>query len=122
MWKSQEAAAVPTLILDPCALLLRTPVTAENGLVYWDLQWNIPPGWARYFHPWVRKDDSVTAGVPLPCCQRDLMKDTVPGMEQLSLEGDRMAVLSGPLALRSRPHAWDRAAPLGQNIEYAQPG
>ena len=37
--------------MDQCTLLLRTPSLSATGkgVIYWNLQWDIRPGWVSYF-------------------------------------------------------------------------
>ena len=52
-----------TLTMDQWAVLLRTvsPIKPGKGIIYWDLQWDIPPGWVSYSAPLVE-------GKPLNLC------------------------------------------------------
>lgn len=36
-----------------CTMLLRTPSPIMSGksTIYWNLQWNVPPGWVSFFTP-----------------------------------------------------------------------
>ena len=53
VWKSRETVMILTLTMDQCAVLLRTPspIIPGKGVIYWNLQWDIPPGWVSYFTP-----------------------------------------------------------------------
>lgn len=72
LWKSWETATVPTLTLDQWAMLLRTqsPITPWKGSIYWNLHWDIPPGWVNCF---VVRNYSVSTGISLSCCKPDLL-------------------------------------------------
>lgn len=53
VWKLRGNAIALTLTRDQCAMLLRTPspITPGKGVIYWSLQWDIPPGWVSDFTP-----------------------------------------------------------------------
>lgn len=44
LWKSLETAIAPTLTVDQCVVLLRTPSSIKpgKGVIYWNLQWDVP--------------------------------------------------------------------------------
>ena len=53
VWKSPETAIALTLTMDQRAVLLRTPspIMPGKGIIYWNLQWDVPLGWVSYFAP-----------------------------------------------------------------------
>lgn len=53
LWKLWETAIALNLTMDQCAVLLETPnpTIPGKGINYWNLQWDIPPGWVSYLAP-----------------------------------------------------------------------
>ena len=106
----------PTLTVYQPALLLRTPSPIAPGkeVTYWNLQWDIPPGWVSYLAPptGVRGNDSVSGGIALSCCKLGLLKHTVAGVEHVPLEegegGDPSLAYPGP---QSISRAWQCCFP-----------
>ena len=100
MW--WEMAIVLTLVEGQRALLLRTPrsVTPGKGIVYGDLQCALLWGWVSYLEPLGERGPTQS---PLgDCCELDLLKCTIPGVEHTPLkEGRRWG--SWPGASRPQP-------------------
>lgn len=69
--------------MDPCATLLGapSPIVPEKGIIYQNLQWDVPPGWVSYFSPLGEAELLDLTGILLSCYRLHLLRLTLPGME-----------------------------------------
>lgn len=51
VWRSSKTDTMPPLSVAHCAMLLGTPSSNihEKVIIYWNLLWDVPPGWRSYF-------------------------------------------------------------------------
>ena len=119
LWKSRETTIVLILTVDQRAKLRRTPgpIMPGKGVIYWNLQCDVPLGGMDYFAPWLRGKPSVFTGILLSCCKPDLLKCTLPGMARAALREGRRCRSSSAISSQSclpRP-AW-RVCTTGSDV------
>lgn len=97
----------------PCSIM------PEEEVIYWNLQWDI--FWMGEFLCTLGKNYSASIGIPSSCCKLDLLKYTVPGIEQTHQRkgGSRGFFPVYPAWFIS---SWLTALPPPANIYYVQPG
>ena len=81
--ESWEMVIVPTLTMDHCAVLLGILSSTTPG------KGNLLEFAMGELYPWVNRNYSISTWIPLSCCKLDLLKCTVPRMEDTLLKEGR---------------------------------